>query len=163
MRKAHIAPGVAILTILLSSSGEYASVIGHYMARFDGVVVARKSDVHYPLWTRNRTTRYEIRESDGQQRVYYADPSQGHIDGFPLGTRLSKQRWHMDYAADGKTRNDFPFPIYFFWMVLDFVLLVAGVILAVMMRSRDRQTRELEAAVQRGERLLRDEDREPEN
>ena len=146
--------------ILLVSSGEYATVAGHYLGQFDGVVVARTEFVHYPSWTRNLSTRYLIRESDGRERVYYADPSQGYIDGFPLGTRLSKQRWHMEYEANGQTMNDFPLPIYGFWMILDFGLLVSCVILAFMMRARDRRTRELEAAVERGQQVLREMDRE---
>ena len=160
MRKAHIPPGVAILVILLLSCGEYAMVAGHYLAQFDGVVVARTDDVHYPPWTRNLATRYVIRESDGLERVYYADPSQGHIDGFPIGTRLTKQRWHMDYEADGQARDDFPFSFYLFWMILDFGLLVGCVIVAIMIGIRDRRTRELEAAVERGEQLLHDSERE---
>ncbi len=157
MRKAHIPPGVAILVILLSSSGEYATVLGHLLARFDGVVVARKEDVHYPPWTRNLTTRYIIRESNGRRHVYYADPSEGRRDGFPIGTRLTKQRWRFDYEEDGEARNDFPFVLYAFWMVLDFGLLTACVILAIMIRVRDRRTRELQAAVERGKRLLESE------
>jgi hypothetical protein len=39
-------------------------------------------------------------------------------------------------------------------------VLIANVILAVMIRARDRRTRELEAAVERGRQLLRDMDRE---
>lgn len=57
MKKAHI-PDAAILVILLLSCGEYAMVAGHYLAQFDGVVVARTNDVHYPPWTRNLATRY---------------------------------------------------------------------------------------------------------
>jgi hypothetical protein len=41
MRKTHITPGAAILAVLLLSSGEYATVVGHLLAQFDGVVVAR--------------------------------------------------------------------------------------------------------------------------
>jgi len=29
------------------------------------------------------TTKYVIREADGEEHAYYADPSQGHIDGMP--------------------------------------------------------------------------------
>ncbi len=157
MRKAHIPPGVAILVILLGSSGEYSMVLGHLLARFDGIVVARKDRVYYPLWTRNVATRYVIREFDGRTRVYYADPSEGHRDGFPIGTRLTKQRWHFDYEEDGNPRNDFPFVLYAFWMVLDFGLLTTCVILAIMIRVRDRRVRELQAAVERGKRLLESE------
>ncbi len=154
MRKAHTTPGVVILLILLTSSGEYATVVGHYLAQFDGVVVARTDDVHYPPWTRNLVTRYVIGESDGRERVYHADPSQGHINGFPIGTRLTKQRWHLDYEADGQARNDFPFPYYAFWMIFDFGLLAGCIIVAMMISTRDRGARELEAAVERCGRRL---------
>lgn len=160
MTKAHTAPGGAIFFILLLSCGEYAMVGGQYLARFDGVVVARTNGVYYPPWTRNRATRYVIRESDGRERVYYADPGQGHIDGFPIGTHLTKQRWRMDYEADGQARNDFPFPLYLFWMIFDLGLVIGCVIVGIMISIRDRRTRELEAAVERGEQLLRDSERE---
>ena len=158
MRKAHAGPGAVFLMIVLVSSGEYATVLGHYLAQFDGVVVARTEFVHYPSWTRNLTTRYLIRDSDGREKVYYADPSQGFIDGFPVGTHLNKQRWSMAYEANGRAMDDFPLAIYGFWMILDSGLLIGCVILALMIRARDRRTRELEAAVERGEQLLRDMD-----
>lgn len=161
MRKTHISVGAAILTMLLLSSGEYAMVAGQYLAQFDGEVVARTKFVHYPPWTNNLATRYVISESDGRKRVYYADPGEGDLGGFAIGAHLSKQRWHLDYEVNGQTRNDFPFPLYFFWMVLDFGLLGGCVIVALMIRARDRRTCELEAAVERGEQLLRDMDREP--
>jgi len=66
----------------------------------------------------------------------------------------------MDYEADGQTRDDFPFSFYLFWMILDFGLLVGCVIVAIMIGIRDRRTRELEAAVERGEQLLHDSERE---
>jgi hypothetical protein len=66
----------------------------------------------------------------------------------------------MEYEANGQTMNDFPLPIYGFWMILDFGLLVGCVILAFMMHARDRRTRELEAAVERGQQVLREMDRE---
>jgi hypothetical protein len=161
MNKTHITPGAAILVILLLSSGEYATVAGHFLAQFDGVVVARTEFVHYPPWTRNLTTKYVIREADGREHVFYADPSEGSgIDGFPIGTHLTKQRGHLDYEENGQQRDDFPLPMYTFWMILDFGLLVGCVILAIMIRARDQRTRELEAAVERGQQVLRDMDRE---
>lgn len=107
------------------------------------------------------TTKYVIRDADGREHVYYADPSEGgYVHGFPVGTHLTKPRWHLDYEANGQPRNDFTLPFYGLWMILDFGVLIANVILAVMIRARDRRTRELEAAVERGRQLLRDMDRE---
>ena len=64
----------------------------------------------------------------------------------------------MDYEVNGQTRNDFPLPLYLFWMVFDFGMLAAVVGLAIMIRIRDQRTHDLEAAVERGEELLRDTD-----
>jgi hypothetical protein len=160
MRKAHIPPGIALLSILLAASGEYAIVIGHYWAQFNGVVVARTNDVHFPSWTRNRANRYVIREADGSEHVYYADSSEGHRDGFPIGTSLVKQRWRMDYQENGETRNDFPLSIYILPMLLDSVLLGACAILVIMIQTRDRQNQELHAAFERARRRLETEDGE---
>ncbi len=96
LKKPHVPPAVALITILLASSGDSAIVIGHLPTQFDGVVVTRTEDVHYPPWTRTRARKYVIRESDGRERVYYADPSEGELDGFPIGATISKQRWHLD-------------------------------------------------------------------
>jgi hypothetical protein len=155
MKKARVSVGGAILLILALSSGEYATTVGHFLAQFDGVVVARTYNAAYPPWTRNLTTRYVIQESSGRKRVYYADPGEGDLDGFKIGTHLSKQRWHMDYEADGVVRNDFALPFYLFWMIFDFGIFAAVVVLAFMIRARDQRLRDLEAAVERGEELLR--------
>jgi hypothetical protein len=125
------------------------------MAQFDGVVAARTKNVAYPPWTRNLTTRDVVQEPDGRKYVYYADPSEGDLGGFKIGTHLTKQRWHMDYEADGEVRNDFPLPFYLLWMIFDFGILAAVVVLAIMIRARDQRTRDLEAAVERGQALLR--------
>ena len=154
MTKAHTTPAVAIIVILLISSGDYGIVLGHLLAQFDGVLVARTDNLHYPPWTRNGATRYVIHGADGRDHVYYADPGEGRSGGFPLGTELRKRRWHFDYVENGQPRNDFPFPLYFFFLVLDSGLLVACVIVAIMIQIRDRNAHELAAAVERGQRLL---------
>jgi len=150
-------PAVAIIVILLSSLGDYAMVLGQFVVQFDGVVVARTDDLHYPPWTRNRVTRYVIHETDGRDGVYHADPSEGGGSGFPIGTVLRKQRWHLDYEENGQPRNDFPLPLYFFFVILDTGLLAAAVIVAIMIQIRDAKARELAAAVERGQRLLKSE------
>ena len=97
MSRSHITPGIAILFVLLSSSSEFTMVIEHRLAQFDGVVATRTNDIYYPPWTRNRANRYVIRESGGQEHVYHADSAEDSRDGFPIGTKLTKQRWHMEY------------------------------------------------------------------
>jgi hypothetical protein len=147
-------PFVAILVILLSGAGDYVIVLEQYCSRWDGAVIARANDIHYPPWTRTRATKYVVRGSDGSENTYYADPSIGARDGFPLGTVLKKQRWSLAYEEDGKARNDFPFPFYFLFMVLDAGLLIAAMSVAIIMRNRDQTARELAAALERGQHLL---------
>src|SRR6185437_8272316 len=142
------------LSVLLGASGEFGMTIEHYWAHFDGIVVARKDNVRFPPWSRNRATRYVIRESGGREYVYYADssegaPSESALNGFPVGTRLRKQRRHMDYEENGQAMNDFPLGLYILPMMLDSFLLGAAVILDLMIRARDRRNRELQAAFQR--------------
>jgi hypothetical protein len=123
MGKPQTTIAVVILAIVAIASGEYAMVIGHYLAQFDGVVVTRTDDVHFPPWTRNRANRYVIRESDGSEHIYYADSAEGR-NGFPIGTRIAKQRWRMGYKENGQARSDFPLDIYILPMMIDAVLLL---------------------------------------
>jgi hypothetical protein len=150
----HTTPFIAILVILLSGVGDYAIVLEQYCARWDGVVIARTDDLHYPPWTRIRVTKYVVRGLDGSESTYHSDPSIGARDGFPPGIVLKKRRWTFAYEEDGKARNDFPFPFYFLLMVLDAGLLIAAVMVAILIRNRDRTARELAAAFERGQRLL---------
>jgi hypothetical protein len=152
--RSHTTPGLALFFILLLGSTDYAMVLEHLLAQFDGVVEERTEDVFYPIWTHNLVNRYVIRESDGRQDVYYADSSEGRRDGFAVGTRLAKQRWHMDYEENGQARNDFPFVIYGFGMMFNSALLVACVIIAIMIEVRDARARALKASVERARRDL---------
>jgi len=154
MRKSHVAPGALILMIILAASSDCIPVLQHYLAQFDGVVAARTDDVRFPPWTRNRATKYVIRDSDGRDHVYYADSIQGHWNGYPIGTSLSKERWHMDYKEGSRTRDDFPHPMYIVPMMLDALFLGLAVILAIMIHVRDNRNRELEAAFQRAKQRL---------
>lgn len=149
----RISPFLVVVLVLARGSGDYAVVLEHLLAQFDGVVVAR-TDVRYPPWTRNHATRYVIRGSDGQERIFTTDPSDGGTHGFPIGTRLRKQRWDLSYEENGQPVNDFPLAWYGLWLIVDFAVVAGCVILAIMIRIRDRTAHELAAAVERGKRLL---------
>lgn len=152
MGKPQTTIAVVILAIVAIASGEYAMVIGHYLAQFDGVVVTRTDDVHFPPWTRNRANRYVIRESDGSEHIYYADSAEGR-NGFPIGTRIAKQRWRMGYKENGQARSDFPLDIYILPMMIDAVLLLGCVVIASRM-ARSNRAREQEAAYERAKSRL---------
>jgi len=53
-------------------------------------------------------TEYTIRGDDGQARSYIAGPTYGSLPrSMPIGTRIRKQRWHVEYERDGRLVNDF--------------------------------------------------------
>ena len=153
MPRAHLAPTFLIALIILQGASEYTIFFGHLLARFDGVVAARE-DVRYPPWTRHHATRYTIRGSDGREQGYIADSAEGGTHGFAAGTYLRKQRWRMGYEENGQRVDDFPAALYGFWVIFDSGLALAATILAIMIRIRDRNARELAAAAQRAQRRL---------
>jgi hypothetical protein len=146
-------PALLVLLTILYGWGDYTIVFGHPLAQFDGVVVAAK-DVRYPPWARYHLMRCAIRGSDGREQIYIADPVEGGPDGFSVGTRLRKERWRLDYEENGRSVDDFPIVMYGLWVILDTGLLIGAVILAIMIRIRDRNARELAAAYERAEHRL---------
>jgi hypothetical protein len=153
MPKVRLSPAFIVVLIILQGWPDYSIFFGHLLARFDGVVVAAKG-VRYPPWTRHRAMRYTIRESDGREQIYIADPVEGGPDGFSVGTRLRKERGRLDYEENDRRVDDFPIAIYGFWVIVNTGLLIGAVILAIMIHIRDRAARELAAAFERAEHRL---------
>lgn len=161
MPKARLTAVLLFVLILLQGSSDLTILFEHVLARFDGVIVARE-DVRYPLWTHYHATRYTIRGSDDRPQVYIADAGEGGLHGFSVGTQLRKERWRTDYEANGRRVDDFPVALYGFWVILNSCLALAAAILAIMIRIRDRNARELAAAFERAQhRLETDEDLPP--
>jgi hypothetical protein len=153
MSKTRLAPALVVAFVIVRGASDYTIFFGHLLAQFDGVVAARK-DVRYPPWTRYHATRYTIRGSDGRERAYIADPTEGGTHGFAMGTHLEKQRWRMDYEENGRRVDDFPVALYGFWVIFNTGLGLGAIILAIMIRIRDRSSRDLAAAAARAERRL---------
>lgn len=153
MLKAHLAPAFVLALVILQGASEYTIFFGHLLAQFDGLVAARE-DVRYPPWSRSHATRYTIRGSDRREQAYIADSAEGGTGGFAVGTYLRKQRWRMAYEANGRRVDDFPTAFYGFWVILDSGLGLAAIVLAFMIRIRDRNARELAAAAERARRRL---------
>ena len=58
-------------------------------------------------------THYILRGDDGREYSYVAGATDGDLPrSIPVGTRLTKQKWHFDYEKDGQTINDFPIAFY---------------------------------------------------
>jgi hypothetical protein len=153
MQKAQLGPVALILLIILQGGSDYSIFFGHLLARFDGVVATRE-DVRFPPWTHFHAIRYTIRQDDGRERTYIADPIEGGRGGFPIGTRLRKDRWRLEYEAGGRATDDFPAALYGLWVIVNTGLMLGAIVLAIMIHNRDRNARENEAAFDRAERRL---------
>ena len=77
----------------------------------DGVVVSShdRSAKGAPRYV----TEYILRGDDGHKFVYLAGPTDASLPrSLPVGTRLSKQKWRLDYMENGQPINDFPINFY---------------------------------------------------
>ena len=80
----------------------------------DGLIVASR-DV--PATGAPRyATEYAIRTADGKEQTLWAGPNDGSLPrSMPVGTRIRKERWHLNYERDGRTEG---FPYVFYFVVL---------------------------------------------
>jgi hypothetical protein len=70
------------------------------------------------------STEYILRGPDGQSRHYIAGPTYGFLPrSMPVGTRIKKQRWRLDYERNGRVVNDF---------AVGFTALILGIALALI-------------------------------
>lgn len=88
----------------------------------DGVIV-RAVDV--PATGAPRyATEYTIRGAHGKEQIYWAGPTDGSLPrSMPVGTRIRKERWHLEYERNARTEG-FPYVFY------SVVLMVAAGLLA---------------------------------
>jgi hypothetical protein len=69
--------------------------------QLDGVVIASR-DIP-PTRGPRYATVYTLRGLDGQETQYVAGFTDASLDrSMPVGTRLTKKRWHVDFERDGK-------------------------------------------------------------
>jgi hypothetical protein len=79
--------------------------------QLDGVVIASR-DIP-PTRGPRYATEYTLRGLDGQETQYVAGMTDATLArSMPVGTRLTKKRWHLDYERDGKTVDDRILPFY---------------------------------------------------
>lgn len=76
----------------------------------DGVIV---STVDVPATGAPRyATEYTIRSADGKEQIYWAGPTDGSLPrSMPVGTRIRKERWHLQYERNGRMEG-FPYAFY---------------------------------------------------
>lgn len=85
----------------------------------DGVIVASR-DVP------STGTEYTVRRDDGSEQVFWAGPTDASLPrSMPVGTRIRKEPWHLDYERDGR-RESFPWIFYSSVLGIALSLLVWG-------------------------------------
>jgi hypothetical protein len=105
-------PLVPLLAALWIGWGFGFSTIGSRLYQeLDGVVISSQ-DVPPTRDARYRTD-YVLRGSDGSKYSYVAGATDASLPrSLPVGTHLTKRRWHLDYERDGQTIDDFPIAMY---------------------------------------------------
>jgi hypothetical protein len=89
----------------------YETLYQRLIARAEGVIVSSR-DVHSANNPRY-ITEYLLRPPDGHETKYVAGSSDASLpQSMPLGTTISKRKWHLDYERDGEQVSDFPTALY---------------------------------------------------
>jgi hypothetical protein len=92
----------------------------------DGVVIARQDvpSTGAPRYS----TEYTIRGADGREQVYWAGPTDASLPrSMPVGTRIQKKRWQLEFTRDGQTQG-FPYVFYGLVMAAALCLVVWGLV-----------------------------------
>lgn len=75
------------------------------MTSIDGVIVARRA-------VPSGGTEYIVRRDDGSEQIIWAGASDASLPtSMPVGTRIRKKPWQLDYERDGR-RKSFPWVFY---------------------------------------------------
>ena len=80
----------------------------------DGVVIASRDvpSTGAPRYA----TEYTVRNADGKEQVFWAGATDGSLArSMPVGTRIRKERWRLDYERDGQQEG---FPYLFYGLIL---------------------------------------------
>jgi hypothetical protein len=89
----------------------YETFYQRLITQMEGVVVSSR-DIHSPSNPRY-VTEYIVRAPDGREVSYVAGSSDASLpQSMPLGTTVSKRKWHLDYERDGEHVSDFPAAVY---------------------------------------------------
>jgi hypothetical protein len=87
----------------------------------DGVIVARRAV--------SSATEYTVRGDDGSEQVVSSGATDASLPGdMPVGTRIRKKLWHLDYELDGQ-RESFPWVIYSSVLGIGLSLVVWGILI----------------------------------
>lgn len=91
------------------------SVVGFYRRAsidLNGEVASSQTTCVQPQNNRCSTV-YLVRGVNGAQQKYVAGFTDGSLPlRLPVGTYIEKKRWHVTYAINGRSINDFPSSFY---------------------------------------------------
>ncbi len=109
------------------------TVVRRLQIEVDGVIISSRDTS--PTREPRYATQYILRADDGRETSYVAGATDASLPrSLPVGTRLTKQKWRLDYEKNGQNINDFP---------IGFYAIVGGIGLASLLWSfliwRDRR------------------------
>jgi hypothetical protein len=107
--------------------------VGHRLRiAVDGVIV---STLDVPATGAPRyATEYTIRSASGTEQILWSGPTDGSLPrSMPVGTRIRKERWRLNYERDGRTVG---FPYIFYCLVLT---IAAGLMVRGLLNLRARK------------------------
>jgi hypothetical protein len=110
------------ILVLMSCSEIY----GRALIEIDGIIINKEVVCQQP--NNNRcVTNYLLRPVFGEsQSSYSAGPTDQSLSrDLPVGTKLKKKKWGLNYEIDGKVVDDFP--IFFYAGLLVIGLLSIGI------------------------------------
>jgi hypothetical protein len=88
----------------------------------DGIIVASRA-------VPSGGTKYIVRRADGSEQVIWAGASDASLPtSMPVGTRIRKEPWHLDYERDGR-RESFPWVFYSSVLGIALSLVVWGILI----------------------------------
>jgi len=87
----------------------------------DGVIVARRAV--------SSATEYTVRGDNGSKQLLLAGATDASLPGdMPVGTRIRKKLWHLDYEQDGQ-RESFPWIFYSLALRIALSLVIWGILI----------------------------------
>ena len=103
------------------------------LTAIDGIIVARRAV--------SSATEYTVRGDDGSEQVFLAGATDASLPGnMPVGTRIRKKLWHLDYEQDGR-REIFPWIFYSSVVGIAVSLVVWGILILRLQPHNPTRTR----------------------
>jgi len=99
----------------------------------NGTVVASRDEP--AARTPRYATYYIVRGRDGREQTLISGATDASLRrSMPVGTRIRKQKWRLDYERDG-VREEFNTPFYAFVLLIGAALAVSGVVMLIRGRG----------------------------